>query len=330
MHNGTRMRVPAHDERRGATLRQSFELVLAPGENRIEVMAASEDGSWESEPAVLVLRYRKPPQPVVLHVLAVGVSRYADNSLNLKFAARDAESVAQLFKVRGKGFFGDVPRHVLTDQDATLKKIRLKVKEIAAVAKPEDVLLVFLAGHGTALGQRFYFIPHEFQRTAVSGEDDIRKQGLAGDVLASWLEDVPATKRVIIFDACHSGAAVGLRRGARDPFAFEGAIETLHRSNGAHTIAAAAAGEEAHELEELGHGVLTYTLLAGLKAVDGGPLAKDAIRPGSPDGVVNVFEWFSYAASHVPRLTEKYFRARQNVSVNSSDNVFPLLPLRVE
>ena len=134
--------------------------------------------------------------------------------------------------------------------------------------------------------------------------------------------------RVVIFDTRHSGAALGLKRGGRDPFAFQGAIEALRHSNGAHTIAAAAAGEEALEVEELGHGILTYALLAGLRAVDRGPLVQKSIIPSNADEVVDVYEWFSYAAGNVPRLTEKYFHAKQNVSVNSSDNVFPLLPLR--
>ena len=133
---------------------------------------------------------------------------------------------------------------------------------------------------------------------------------------------------MVIFDTCHAGAAIGVKRGGRDPFAFQGAIESLRHSNGAHTIAAAAAGEEAQEVAELGHGVLTYVLLAGLQAVERGPLADKAIKPSNPEEVVDVFEWFSYAAGQVPRLTEKYFHATQKVSVNSSDNIFPLLPLR--
>ena len=35
-------------------------------------------------------------------------------------------------------------------------------------------------------------------------------------------------------------------------------------------------------MKELGHGVLTYTLLAGLRAVDGGPLGLE-VRPVPPE-----------------------------------------------
>jgi WD40 repeat protein len=329
VHNGTRMRTAGKVEKSGKVLKRTFPLLLAPGENRIEVRAGCGDGSQDSEPATLLLRFQKPPEKVGLHILAIGVSRYAETSINLKFAADDARTFASLFQTRGKGLFRSVKTHVLADQEATQANIAKAVKAIAAEARPEDVLVVFLAGHGTALGSRFYYIPHEFQhKPEASVEDDVRRQGLAGDVLASWLEEVPATKRVVIFDTCNSGAAVSPRRGGRDPFAFQGAIETLRRTNGAHTIAAAASGQEAKEVDELGHGVLTYALLAGLGAVDRGPLADKGIAPSNPEGVVDVFEWFQYAAGQVPRVTAKYFGQQQQVSVSSTDNIFPLLPLR--
>jgi WD40 repeat protein len=328
VHNGITIRTPGRSERRGTSLRRTFQLQLAPGENVIQVQAASADGSWKSESATLTLRYEKPAERVNLYLLSVGVSRYADSSLNLKYAAADAKAIATLFGARGKGLFREVRPRTLTDSDGTRDNIRKAVQAIAAEARPEDVLVVFLAGHGTSLGSRYYYVPHDFRRTSSSPvEDDVRKQGLAGDVLASWLEEVRATKRVVVFDTCQSGAAVGLKHAGRDPFGFQGAIERIRHANGAHTIAAAAAGEEAKELDELGHGLLTYALLAGVRAVDRGPLADRPIRTNNPDEVVDVSEWFSYASGNVPRLAERYFKARQNVSVCCSENIFPLLPL---
>src|SRR5262249_3682536 len=115
----------------------------------------------------------------------------AESSLNLRFAAADARALAALFEKRGGALFGSIKPTVLTDADATTEKVRQAIKDIAAAARPEDVLVVFLAGHGLALGQRYFFIPHEFKRTAgAAAEADVRKQGMAGDVLAEWLSEV--------------------------------------------------------------------------------------------------------------------------------------------
>ena len=73
--------------------------------------------------------------------------------------------------------------------------------------------------------------------------------------------------------------------------------------------------------------MLTYALLAGLGAVDQGPLAGKHVQPNGPDRVVDVMEWFTFAAGQVPRLTEKLFGAAQDVQTSTLGSDFPLLPL---
>src|SRR5262249_40746361 len=56
IHNGARLHVrDAERERRDRAVRCRFPVELVEGENRLEVLAAAEDGSPESEPAVLTL-----------------------------------------------------------------------------------------------------------------------------------------------------------------------------------------------------------------------------------------------------------------------------------
>jgi WD40 repeat protein len=328
IHNGARVLSRDEPQTAGKVVRRRFTVALVEGENRLEVKAANRDGSQDSEPAILTLRYLKRLARPELFLLAVGVNRYADETLNLKFARADAEALADLFQRRGKGsLYADVHRTLLLDDKATRAGIRDAFQEIARQARPQDVLVVFLAGHGTTIGQRYYFIPHDFRPTpGKTTEEDVRRQGLPDDVLGDYLAAVPALKRLLILDTCASGAA-GLIRKGRNPFAFRGAIETLGRSQGAFTLAAAAASEEAQEVEELGHGVLSYALLAGMKAVDTGPLKDEAIHPGNPERVASVLEWFNFASGQVPRLTKKYFGREQDVQSGGQGNSFPLLPV---
>jgi uncharacterized caspase-like protein len=136
-----------------------------------------------------------------------------------------------------------------------------------------------------------------------------------------------ALKRILILDTCASGGALGLAMKGRSGVALRGAVERLSRSQGIFTIAAATASEEAQESKELGHGVLSYSLLAGLKAVERGPLVDKYVQPSGPEGVVDVMEWFSFAAGQVPRLTERLYGASQDVQVGNQGTNFPVLPL---
>jgi len=149
------------------------------------------------------------------------------------------------------------------------------------------------------------------------------------DVLGDFLSAGPALKRMLILDTCASGGAVDLFRVAsRNPFALRGEIERLSRSQGVYVIAASAATEEAKEPEGLRHGVLSYALLAGLRAVPSGPLERIAVQPSSPNQVVDVLEWFSFAAGHVPRLTKEFCGEEQSVHTAGRGASFPVLPLK--
>ena len=60
LQNGARILPAGQSTGTGDTAERSFVVALTEGENRIEVRAASGDGSWESEPASITLLYEQP------------------------------------------------------------------------------------------------------------------------------------------------------------------------------------------------------------------------------------------------------------------------------
>jgi hypothetical protein len=331
-HNGARVLVNQDKEKRDRAVRCRFSVELVEGDNRLEIHAAAAEGAREeSEPATLALRYEKPLDRPTLHLVAVGVSKYAQGSLQLKFARADAEALAGLFDGRGKALYQEVKLHPLLDEAATRQKITTTLSKVAQQARTQDTLLLFVAGHGTLVGQRYYFIPHDFRtQSGKSRDEDVREQGIPADILSDFLSSGPALKRMLILDTCASGGAVDLFRVAsRNPFALRGEIERLSRSQGVFVLAASAATEEAKEPEPLGHGALSYALLAGLKAVNKGPLEGRSAQPSGPQQLVDVLEWFGFAAGQVPRLTREYCGQEQNVHHAGKGSSFPVLPLAI-
>jgi len=327
LQNGTKVLVPGASERDGKVVRRRFEVALVEGVNRFEVCAASADGSWESEPAVAVLRYEKPlPQPL-LYLVAVGVNRYADKSLGLEYARGDAEAMADLFRQRGPSLYQNVYVTSLADEQATKAAILESVRSAAQKTRPQDTLVVFLAGQGVSLGSQYYFLPSDYAQGGGSPAESVQRQGLPAADLGEAMAAAGALKRLLVFDTGQSGSRAGAARTARNPFAFRGEIERLSRAQGAFTIAASAVSEQAKEVPELKHGVLTYTLLAGLRAAGEGPLAKQWIEPASDDRVADVLEWFGFAASHAPQLSARYFGQEQDIQHASAGTSFPVLPV---
>jgi uncharacterized caspase-like protein len=260
-------------------------------------------------------------------VIAVGINNYRVPALSLQLAVPDATAVSELFQRRATAIYGAVKAHLVIDEQATREGILGAVKSVAAQAAPKDLVVLYLAGHGAMAGQRYYFVPQDFQQRSGQIADDLRAQGIPGDELADLLADVPALKQVLILDTCASGAAVQLGKGLRDPLAFRAFVERLGRRQGIFTIAATAAGDEAQEVAALGHGVLTYTLLAALRAAPPGPLDGKFLHAADARGQADVLDWFSYASGQVPRLTRRFLGKEQYVQTSGQGQSFPVLSL---
>jgi WD40 repeat protein len=327
MHNGTRVNVPYEDRREGKTLRRTFKVPLLPGDNFITVRAACEDGSWESEPATVVLKYAKSIPKGDLFLVAAGIAKYAEPALaRLKYPPHDAEKLADLFRQRGSALYGQVHPTLLIDAQATRPRIIATVRKVAAQTRPQDTLVVFLAGHGAMAGQQYYFLPQELQRRAAELQQDLPDQGLPAQSLGELMGTAPALKRILILDTCAAGGAVESVR-EKTGFAVRGSVQRLGWKYGLLTVAGAASSQAAMESDQLGHGVLSYALLAALNAVDGGPLAGNPIELTTAQ-VVETADWVKYARSRVPPLTKTIFGREQEVQYNQEGRSFPILSLR--
>ncbi|MCK1386638.1 caspase family protein [Bradyrhizobium sp. 21] len=292
------------------TLQVSRTLGLAPGENRIAVLAYNEAGLIASEPAeVLVTSVQseggaKPR----LYVLAVGVNDYWDSALRLSFAAADARSLGEGLKQAGSKLYERVEIRTVLDADATAGKLDAVFSELATQVRPQDVFVFFLAGHGKTVDARFYFLPQDFRYT---GEDSITKKGIGQDKLQDWFSRIRAQKSVLLVDACESGSLVG------DKVAMRGieektAIDRMTRAIGRTVLTATTDSKPAIEGYR-GHGVFTYTLLAGMDAAD-----------ANNDGVIDVTELAQYVDRHLPDLTFDAFKLRQVPQMSIVGSNFPL------
>jgi len=257
-----------------------------------------------------------------MHVLVVGINRYEDSGFNLGFARQDADAIARFFEQRGALLFSSVKVSRLFDKEATQAAIRRALEQLAQEARVEDVVLVYLAGHGLGLGQQFYFLPHEM-RTEMDEEGAIRKYGIPATALSEALTRIRALKQVLILDTCQSETALQvLARAVR----FRGlglverkAAQMLARSSGVHLIAASTRQQSAVEVPELGHGVLTHVLLRGLGE------SAEPQAPTSPEGLVTVLSLLQYVNQQVPELTEKYHGDKQYPVASSTGMDFPLM-----
>lgn len=302
-----------------------FNVDLVAGENVLKASALSQDKVEANDDNVRLVVEAAPDEVArakpALRLLVAGVSEYEDAAFDLNFARPDAEAIAGFFQ-KDK-LFSSADATKLYDRDATKAAIQDSLAKLVERAQPEDVILIYLAGHGVGLGEQFYFLPHDMRR---EDDDDaaIRKYGIPASAVADVLMRAKALKQVLILDTCESESALPLLakammfRSRGVSAAEEKAVKMLARSYGVYLIAASTRDQEAYEVQELGHGVLTYALLTGL-GEKGQPKA-----PTASEGIITIESLVQYVHDQVPELTEKYHHQKQYAVTSTTGTDFPL------
>ena len=99
---------------------------------------------------------------------------------------------------------------VLTDSDASLTGIEGAFNKLKARMKPQDTLVIFLAGHGEApIDKNYTFLPWDFKRGAPGDAGE----GLSEARLRKLLAESPA-QTLLLLDTCDAGGAAEMMEGA--------------------------------------------------------------------------------------------------------------------
>lgn len=132
-----------------------------------------------------------------LYVIALGVSDYNDDSLNLQYAAKDAQDVVSAFAKYGSG---EVKTLLLTNSEVQDISALNKVREFIAGATVNDRVVLYVAGHGVLDDNlEYHFAPAAFSPERVA------ETGISMDALINSLRSSAARKHLLLLDTCHSG-----------------------------------------------------------------------------------------------------------------------------
>ena len=182
----------------------SLELPLLPGENRVVLVAFDPDG-LASNPASVDLAGPSAARAPDLFIVAVGVSRYPKlaPSMQLDAADDDARSIAAAFGAQaGPGKpFAAARTTLFVDDQATAASVTKALDELGAM-KPDDVAIVFFAGHGQKPSEAEDMVLLTGESAAKA--ESLRATGIGWSIIGKRL--ARARGRVLVLlDACHSG-----------------------------------------------------------------------------------------------------------------------------
>ncbi|MDB5306813.1 MAG: 5-methylthioadenosine/S-adenosylhomocysteine nucleosidase [Gemmataceae bacterium] len=253
-----------------------------------------------------------PSQFIHGRALVIGVANYPLVSTLPGNVVDDARDVAAL--LQSPDLCGYPPENVeiLLDAQATADNIRAGFGRLAKAAGTDDTVVVFFSGHGgrveTGPDANAYLLPFDcdpqrLRDTAISAAD-----------MTELLSAISAGRLVVLLDACHS-AGVGEVK-ALDPAANlkanldQKTYDALARGTGRVIMASCRSTEVSWVLGGMRNSLFTHYLLEALRGSG----------HNSGDGLVKVFDVFTYVADKVPaRATQQpIFKAHE------VENNFPL------
>jgi len=301
--NGALVKVWRGDVLKGQThVTLDANMALSAGANRLTAYAFNRDNIKSPDAVLTISGADSLRRQGTAYLLAIGINQYANAQFNLRYAVADAEDFAAEFRQQQVALkhYERVEVIPLHDQRATKANILRALTELAARVQPEDAVIIFYAGHGTAEQQQFYLIPHDLGYNGERGRIDgaglqaILTHGISDRELEHVFEAVDAGHLLLVIDACNSGQVLEADERRRGPMNSKG-LAQLAYEKGMYILTAAQSYQAAQELSELQHGLLTYAL------VEEG-LRRRSADTAPQDGTVLLREWLNYATDRVPQL----------------------------
>lgn len=262
-------------------------VILSQGDNKIETSVINVNGI-ESYRSPLYIKY-SPAQPEKekTYFLGIGIDKFADAEYNLQWSTKDVRDLAIHLKEKYKDA---IEIDTLFNEDVTVNSVTA-LKQKLEQTSVNDKVIVDYSGHGLLSSDYDYYLS-----TYNINFHQPEQNGLPYDALENLLDSIPARKKLMLIDACHSGeidkdemqqytkikskldsADIQVSKGKKgvelentdsSKIGMKNSFELMQqlfvnvgKSTGATIISAAAGTQFALEKSNLKNGVFTYSIL---------------------------------------------------------------------
>jgi len=187
--------------------------------------------------------------------LLVGIEKYDDPEFrDVRYAVEDVGSMQEVLDAAGYVTVTIHDDHEMPIRRPSETNILTELGRICDEAAPEDLVLVFFAGHGVCLrGKHYLMLP-------TSRKASTEDSALPLSKVEERLKTDKWHRRVLIIDACQAGP--DMERGGEEGD-FTHNVNDL--AEGFVLLSASTAGQAASESLEKKHGIFTHFVLEALR-----------------------------------------------------------------
>jgi len=234
------------------------------------------------------------------YALIIGISDYKDEKItDLKYAHKDADAFYNFLLSASGGNTPQANIKLLKNKEATVSNIYVAKQWLESVAKKDDLVYFYFAGHGDVENSLYelgfllaYDTPYQnYLNNAVRIEDF--------NIMANTLSVTKDVNVYLITDACHSGKLAGSdNRGTN---LVGGQLSKVKSKE--IRIASCEAEQDSEESDVWGggRGAFSWHFINGLMG----------LADNNSDGLVSFQEIKTYVAAKVPEDVAKYRQKEQ-------------------
>jgi WD40 repeat protein len=264
----------------------TITILLSNGENRIETSITNANGI-ESYRMPLAIKYTpEKPRKEMIYFIGIGIDRFANPSYNLSYSTKDIRDLCVKLKEKYKE---SIVIDTLFNSQVSVANVKA-LKQRLLKTTVNDKVIVSYSGHGLLSRDFDYYLS-----TYTVNFSRPEENGLPYDELEHLLDSIPARKKLMLIDACHSGEvdkdeefamnrkadSLGLaktkgsqllvenheqRVGLKNSFELmQSLFVNVGKNTGTVIISAAAGNEYALESSKWNNGVFTYSILEALQ-----------------------------------------------------------------
>lgn len=282
-------------------VRFSAEVLLKPGRNEVDIRDVNVHGVASSRRVAFARRdeHHETHAEVAKargqgrrFALLIGIARYKNEDIPpLRYTLNDVESIRQVLVDPKGGRFPAANVRVLTDataQKPTMEAIGEAFNWLAGSAdRPEDTVFVYFSGHGATKQKDSYLLTWE------TNPATLLATAMNYEIFNKFITGIPAQKKIIMLDACHSGGVSLAQRAAGEGANAELVRQLSQEAEGEGRLLSCKDEESSWEDKDLQHGVFSYFLVKGMQ----GEADRDH------DGIVTYSELEEYVTTRVRQHT---------------------------
>ncbi len=273
---------------KGNLVEECVDVEAMAGENEISLTAFNASNTVQSflETAKFVSTVKQADPH--LYILSVGIDKYRDASINLKFAAKDAADFSDRLSAAARTIYK--PENIylikLVNEQASKQNILATIDSLSKKIKHGDRFIFFDASHGLLLQGQYYIVTSSFDGKLFSTNSLI-----SSNEIVEISKKIKSLSQLFIFDTCHAGGVDNIVSGL-----YDARMSVLAKKMGLHIFASAGSVQTALDGFQ-GNGLYTHTLLQGI--------ARGSEVDAERDGTVTVTKLGRYSKDKTTEISAR-------------------------